>query len=669
MQRYYDTVTDQRGSALAGASVAVQSGGSNVSIYSDDGVTLKSNPMTTDASGGFSFYAANGTYDLVVTSASGVVSSLPSRVRLFDVADAGLASSAALAASSGAALVGFDGGTLQDVLDDAKPMQSYTALRAYTGRATGVRITTPGVAGFFARSTTDTTSADNGGTIIVDGSGRRWLRLYSGAVNVKWFGAVGDGVTDDTAAIQAGLTYLNARDGGVLWFPKGAYLVSDRCFVYSSTTVLGESGAVLKPTAAASMLAVLQVSAGSSNVAVRGLSFDMNETSMIAVLAGSTGCSKLLVKGCRFYNSTIANSSAYIVTHNGIDGVAITGNDFESSTGFAFRCYNAATNISVSDNRISGCYGGIRVNNFTAGCSDVSVVGNRISTFYNRGIVFEQADRVVAIGNVITDTTSTGTAEEGNPPFGISVQLGCTNVLIANNIVDHGGEISLYDSWNVVAVGNRVNLSNAAGIEFNDNIQADAPQDAYNGVISNNVVTNSVGSGIYTSGSDVLISNNICDSNGASGIKVAEGALRVNGYHNLCRNNGQLVVASGITLNNSTDTASMVDCVWESNVCIDSQAVKTQEYGIRIAGPISNLTLRNNVCSPVATTPIESGGITSGAETLYLFDNFTGSASLTRNTNYETTVAGGGLVVTTPDGTKRYLLSVNDSGTVTATLQ
>jgi hypothetical protein len=107
MQRYYDTVTDQRGNVLAGASVSVQSSGVEVSIYSDDGVSLQANPMTTDASGGFSFYAANGTYDLVVTSASGVVSSLPSRVRLFDVADAGLASSAALSASGGAALVGY----------------------------------------------------------------------------------------------------------------------------------------------------------------------------------------------------------------------------------------------------------------------------------------------------------------------------------------------------------------------------------------------------------------------------------------------------------------------------------------------------------------------------------------------------------------------------------
>jgi hypothetical protein len=128
MQRYYDTVTDQRGNALAGARVAVQSGGSNVSIYSDNGVTQKTNPMTTDASGGFSFYAANGSYDLVVTSASGVVSSLPSRVRLFDVADSGLATSAALAASSGASLVGFvqsgAGAVARDLQDKAREVVS-----------------------------------------------------------------------------------------------------------------------------------------------------------------------------------------------------------------------------------------------------------------------------------------------------------------------------------------------------------------------------------------------------------------------------------------------------------------------------------------------------------------------------------------------------------------
>lgn len=63
---------------------------------------------------------------------------------------------------------------------------------------------------------------DNGGTIIeatgvVDG---RWIRNYSGAVNVKWFGAVGDGVVDDTVAFQTAL--LNTL---ALYVPSGAYIL------------------------------------------------------------------------------------------------------------------------------------------------------------------------------------------------------------------------------------------------------------------------------------------------------------------------------------------------------------------------------------------------------------------------------------------------------------
>lgn len=61
--------------------------------------------------------------------------------------------------------------------------------------------------------------------------------------NVKAFGALGDGLTDDTDAIQRGLDAV-AKEGGTLYFPRGVYVVvptrKRHLRVGSNTTIEGE---------------------------------------------------------------------------------------------------------------------------------------------------------------------------------------------------------------------------------------------------------------------------------------------------------------------------------------------------------------------------------------------------------------------------------------------
>ncbi len=89
-------------------------------------------------------------------------------------------------------------------------------------------------------------SADDGTILAASGANNWWRRVYSGAVNVKWFGATGAGYpTDDRAAIQAAIDAT-----GDVFFPAGTYYVStpldidpEQRFVGeatpSSTTVVG----------------------------------------------------------------------------------------------------------------------------------------------------------------------------------------------------------------------------------------------------------------------------------------------------------------------------------------------------------------------------------------------------------------------------------------------
>lgn len=75
---------------------------------------------------------------------------------------------------------------------------------------------------------------------------RLTTQVESCCVNVRDFGAVGDGVHEDTAAIQAAVSFL--PEGGRLWFPAGTYLTLPLCLKSRITLDLDEGAVILGST-------------------------------------------------------------------------------------------------------------------------------------------------------------------------------------------------------------------------------------------------------------------------------------------------------------------------------------------------------------------------------------------------------------------------------------
>lgn len=124
-------------------------------------------------------------------------------------------------------------------------VDDYAALRALTSATYTdgqvIIVTDDGVWGMFVIKTGSVT--DNAGTKIVftDDSNRYAERVYDGAVNVKWFGAIGNGVANDAAAFVAAQT--ESSDGYIL-IPNGTFSIDTDLTINENTTLVFKGGKI-----------------------------------------------------------------------------------------------------------------------------------------------------------------------------------------------------------------------------------------------------------------------------------------------------------------------------------------------------------------------------------------------------------------------------------------
>lgn len=124
------------------------------------------------------------------------------------------------------------------------------------------------------------------------------------SVSVKDFGAVGDGVTDDTAAINAANTYATGASKTLL-FPAGTYLATGLPAIAGMRWIgEGVTQTTLKLKSGTNAGLVTSATTNIDDVYIAHMRFDGNS-------AGNTSGDTLVVKGCRtaFVDITVVNSA------------------------------------------------------------------------------------------------------------------------------------------------------------------------------------------------------------------------------------------------------------------------------------------------------------------------------------------------------------------------
>ena len=109
------------------------------------------------------------------------------------------------------------------------------AMKDLTSRPGSVVVQSGQAAGVWQWVAGSTTTADDALVVTcTSGASGRYKRVYSGSKDAKWYGAVGDGVADDTAALQAWYAA-----GGALVISEGTYNITAVLSTAVSTKLRG----------------------------------------------------------------------------------------------------------------------------------------------------------------------------------------------------------------------------------------------------------------------------------------------------------------------------------------------------------------------------------------------------------------------------------------------
>ena len=320
----------------------------------------------------------------------------------------------------------------------------------------------------------DTTTADNGFTVIVAIDGARWkLKPFSSRFNVKQAGAKGDGTANDAPFIQRALAVTSAVKAPLV-FPAGDYRLLTYVTFPSNSTLIGEEGAqiYLDPTMTLGTViggtARAVYASAVSNISLSGIRFYGTKTGLTkAVTVCLNAVTKLTIDKCTFENmGDVTYYCQGLIIYNSTD-VKVTRSKFYNNSGDGLAFSNNVSNYHVSENEFS-----LNVDwgfALVDGCNNGTVSDNYILNNTSTGAGVDRCSHVTFTGNVIKSNEHGIRVAE----FAVSAEKN-SHITITGNTISNsqvaGVSIEMMASayGQYAIVGNTIEGSSNQGIRVSD---------------------------------------------------------------------------------------------------------------------------------------------------------------------------------------------------------
>ena len=145
-------------------------------------------------------------------------------------------------------------------------------------------------------------------------------------INVRWFGAVGGGTIDDTAALQSTIDYAHQQAlkiGGIVKVIIPFKIGISGTINLSSNVILTGSGSIKCLAASSLSTPVLKIAASSENCGITDIEFDMNHLAGCLLIVGedvkNLSLKNMKIKDC--YDSDSTTEQVIIFLETGISGL------------------------------------------------------------------------------------------------------------------------------------------------------------------------------------------------------------------------------------------------------------------------------------------------------------------------------------------------------------